>query len=56
MIGQEELPMVATYFPVVVCLWFMLRMEKILRTNTETMDKINLSLISVYKNLKRMND
>jgi len=54
MIEITDLPIIATYFPVVVCLWFMLRMEKIIKSNTEAMNKINLSLVSVYKNLKRI--
>jgi len=54
MIEPSSLPTIATYFPVVMCLWFMFRLEKIIKTNTDAMGRINSSLQNVYKDLKRI--
>jgi len=38
---EEYLPMIAQLgFPIVMCLWFMLRTEKIIQKNTEALDRL----------------
>ena len=38
---EEYLPLIAQYgFPIVMCLWFMLRTEKIIAKNTEALDRL----------------
>ena len=45
MIESEFVGMISTVgFPIAMCLWFMFRTEKVIKNNTEVMEKVLLLL------------
>jgi hypothetical protein len=52
---EQYLPLIAQYgFPIVMCLWFMFRTEKIISANTEAINKItDIVLLCPQNNINK---